>query len=106
MSVWLREISKNILLMPEIGHNARWSTDEDELTPFPSSKEYDPTDERSYIWTIDNNEATIIFYKGSSTKPLIPDSLDDCPVVAIAITAFNYSEIEKVAMSDNIKIIE
>ena len=51
---------------------------------------YDPTNEDDYIYTIENGEATIIYYIGQSIRPMIPTTLGGSPVKNIAATAFNY----------------
>ena len=112
MGFRIREFSRDYLLYPEFGADK----DRDDIqgggstpSPTPPGPEplvYDPTDEGNYIWIVDNDEATIIYFLGGTQHPRIPDTLDGYPVVAIAATAFNYSDVDRVAMSNNITIVD
>ena len=104
MGFRIREFSRNVLLYPEFGADK----DRDQIGGSGGSveREYDETNEEDYIWIVSDNEATIIFYKGTSKKPKIPDELDGDVVVALAATAFNYSDVEKAAMPNTIRNIE
>jgi uncharacterized repeat protein (TIGR02543 family) len=47
----------------------------------------------TFNYTLDGNNATIIKYTGSDTDVIVPDTLDDHPVVAIGYQAFQDSSI-------------
>jgi len=105
MGFRIREFSRDYLLYPEFGKDK----DRDDITGGGGGsveREYDITGETDYIWMVDNGEITILFYKGTSLKPEIPDTIDDKKVVALAATAFNYSNVEKVKMTNNIRIVD
>ena len=104
MGFRIREFSRDYLLYPEFGKDK----DRDDIAGGGGSveREYDKTDETDYIWMVDNGEKTILFYKGASIKPEIPDTIDNKKVVALAATAFNYSNVEKVKMTNNIRIVD
>ena len=109
MGFRIREFSRDYLLYPEFGKDK----DRDVIsggggdTPTPPPPiTYDPTDEGNYIWIVDNDAATIIYFLGGTRIPRIPDTLDGYPVVALAATAFNYTDVERVAMSNNITIVD
>lgn len=67
---------------------------------------YDPTDEEDYVYTVSNDEAHIIFYKGTTTKPIVPSTLSDAPVTTIESTAFVGTNVEKVKLPDGITTIK
>lgn len=104
MGFRIREFSRDYLLYPEFGKDK----DRDDIAGGGGSveREYDKTYATDYIWMVDNGEITILFYKGASIKPEIPDTIDNKKVVALAATAFNYSDVEKVKMTNNIRIVD
>lgn len=105
MGFRIREFSRDYLLYPEFGKDK----DRDDITGGGGGsveREYDKTSETDYIWMVDNGEIIILYYKGASIKPEIPDTIDNKKVVALAATAFNYSNVEKVKMTNNIRIVD
>lgn len=78
----------------------------DDNTVYAGDIIYDPTDENDYIYTIEDNEATIIYYIGASIRPAVPTTLGGAPVVKIAATAFTYRDVYVVAIPEGITIIE
>ncbi len=53
----------------------------------------------------DGEGAVIISYTGTSAEMVIPDTLDDHPVIAIGDQAFNFLTIETVTLPDTIRSI-
>ena len=104
MGFRIREFSRDYLLYPEFGADK----DRDDLHGGggePIVRDFDPTDEKDYVWIVENDKAIILYYIGRTTRPQIPDTLDDHTVIALAKTAFNYSTIEKVKFATNIQWI-
>lgn len=63
---------------------------------------YDDTDENDYIY----NGGTILYYIGTSTRPKVPEKLNNVKVTRIASTAFNGSDIVAVKMPEGVEVIE
>ena len=74
----------------------------------PSEEDtYDKTTEDDYIYTISNNTASIILYKGDYPNPRIPDKIEGYPVTRICATAFFMQNgVERVWLPNNLEIIE
>ena len=65
-------------------------------------KPYDPTTQEDYLYSIANNEVSIIRYLGNNLRPAIPDTIESLPVRRLYTTAFNYSNVEAVYIPDGV----
>lgn len=66
---------------------------------------YEPTTATDYLYTIENDEVTIIEYRGISVAPIIPETIEGKPVTALGIGSFDSKNIVAVKMPDTIKTI-
>jgi len=70
------------------------------ILPYQETTEYD------YIYKVVNNESSIILYKGTAYKPIIPNTLGGSPVTTIYATAFNESYVTGVQIPSTVTLIE
>lgn len=66
---------------------------------------YEPTTATDYLYTIENNEVTIIGYRGTSVAPIIPDTIEGKPVTIIGENCFSDLNIVAVKIPSSVKII-
>ena len=66
---------------------------------------YEETNENDFIFKIDNDKCSIIYYTGKSSCPKIPTEIQGVPVTKLYETAFNYSNITNVYIPDGVKEI-
>lgn len=62
-------------------------------------------DEGDFIYVIDGDEATILYYIGEHARIAIPNKLEGKDVVAMAATAFNNSDVEYVEIPSTLTTI-
>lgn len=67
---------------------------------------YTPTEDSDYIWNVSNGEASVLYYIGDVTNPIVPDTHNDNPVTTLEATAFNYTNVTSVYIPDGIEKIE
>jgi len=67
---------------------------------------YTPTEDSDYIWNTSNGEASVLYYIGDVTNPIVPDTHNGNPVTTLEATAFNYTNVTSVYIPDGIEKIE
>lgn len=73
----------------------------------PSDKDwYDITTADDYIYYKRYNKISIVRYIGSSSQPIVPDTIEGCPVTTICATAFYDGNVMAVWLPDTITTIE
>lgn len=67
---------------------------------------FDPTGDGDYIFIIDDNEATVWHYIGSSQYPAVPIQLGGADTKVLGATSFNYTNVKNVYIPEGITEIE
>jgi len=67
---------------------------------------YDDTVDSDYLYIINENTVEIISYIGKSAYPKVPSKIEGLPVKRIYPTAFSFSNVEAVYISDGITEIK
>lgn len=69
---------------------------------FIETQQYEETTDDDYIYLTSENGTDIIYYIGESTKPMIPNTINEKSVINLYATSFNYSDIEAVYIPDGV----
>lgn len=65
-----------------------------------------PNPATDFEYSIINGDCTIKKYIGSNSRVVIPNTIENCPVVSIGSWAFNNSTVESVVIPKSVKAIE
>jgi len=65
-------------------------------------------EDTNYVYTVDENDnATLVMYKGTNTVITTPRKIDNHPVVGITSTCYSYNtNITSITIRDGVKVID
>lgn len=67
---------------------------------------FEPTDDSDYIWRELQDHTNVIYYKGESIRPQIPEKLNDLPIKILYATSFDNSSVQAVYIPEGVEEIQ